>query len=767
MRRMPALLLCLLTAVVGVTPAAATECPQAVRFEPTLGASTADTGFSGFTHAKPILGNTLPLGVTCGATTPPCGTCTITGALSDAAGNHQRCANDTSLLCTPATEIADCGVPGSCKLYGSGPQALSTTSIPACLVNTITSAISGTVDPTSGDIAATFAFAGDIFVVACPACVGDPTANDGIRGGVCDSGPRLDLACDAQGISVTPWQDLPITSLDCPPNPGSLAGSLSPGPVTFSTATQSRTLSAASPPCRETGWTGFRCFCDTCNNAAADPCGSNADCPLSGGNPGICGGRRCASGANHGTPCSTNSECPGGTCNRPGEATKANSCSDFVCEDTAPVGDGTGICAGDGELLCSNHADRSCGNDTDCDDVAGACQFVNRPCFTTSGVIGDTVSALGAATPPTLDVSAPTALAMLACLPPMKVSAINAAAGLPGLTRNHQIGRLSYGEELVVMVVAAGGSASTVGSGPTSDVEATVTSPPGGTITILTTFATGTPPAGTELIPRRVVVTAPTATPSDPLAVTITIASNVIPPTQNELTIDAYLDGVGPIPNCVSGTAAIPNDPCISARTALGGGDVSLTMLTSLGGTVLLAYEPGPPVCPPTPDTCRTAPLRQSSLTLDDRASDKNDQLSWKWTHGAATPVGDFGDPVASDDYALCLYDASGLRARYRIPFGGTCDDKPCWQTKSTGFLYKNRNATPRGLTTANLKSGTVGKAQIQVKGKGPLLPTPPLLSLTPPLQLQLRNVTNGFCWGATFSTLDRQTATQIKDKSE
>ena len=158
--------------------------------------------------------------------------------------------------------------------------------------------------------------------------------------------------------------------------------------------------------------------------------------------------------------------------------------------------------------------------------------------------------------------------------------------------------------------------------------------------------------------------------------------------------------------------------------------------------------------CPAAPDSCR-APFvsGKAQIQLTDKSPDDKDQLAWKWLAGTAMTKLEFGDPLGADDYGLCLYDASGLRASLLAPAGGTCAGKPCWADKPTGFAYKDKDLTPSGLSQIVLKEGVDGKAQIQVKGKGLNLPMPSLLSVAPPLTVQLRNLTSGLCWGATYST--------------
>ncbi len=425
------------------------DCPTAVSFTPAGTGSTADTGWTGVTLARPIFGNTLDLAISCPSASPPCGTCAIVDALPDPLGIFQRCADDTSIKCTVATETADCGGPGTCRIFLTVPQWAATAGVVTCYTNEITGPVTGTVDE-SGAMTVAVEYTGKIYNGligrrACPSCEDDPVPNNGVQSGHCVGGPRDGLPCDAHGVPPAPYEDVGISSFDCPPNPATLIGTLSPGPVTFSTGVQTRTLTAASPNC--SGAPGSKCFCDTCNDAAADPCQSDADCPPSGGNPGICGGLRCAAGANHGAPCASNTECPGSACGRPGEPTKPNACVDDDCQDTAPLGDGIGECAsGPVVVSCVNHPNRGCVFDSDCDNVPGSCQESNRLCYLTHGTIGESIGATGVATPPVAHISDPTTLGMITCQRASHVPIVDSLVGLPGLARNHHAGTLAFGQ---------------------------------------------------------------------------------------------------------------------------------------------------------------------------------------------------------------------------------------------------------------------------------------------------------------------------------
>jgi len=87
-------------------------------------------------------------------------------------------------------------------------------------------------------------------------------------------------------------------------------------------------------------------------------------------------------------------------------------------------------------------------------------------------------------------------------------------------------------------------------------------------------------------------------------------------------------------------------------------------------------------LCAPAPLVgCRqTVRPRRSRLTFRDVTVDSADVRS-SWTHGAATSQSDFGDPVTTTSYAVCLYDApSSLFLGLRVPAGGMCGAAPCWK---------------------------------------------------------------------------------------
>jgi N-acetylneuraminic acid mutarotase len=157
-----------------------------------------------------------------------------------------------------------------------------------------------------------------------------------------------------------------------------------------------------------------------------------------------------------------------------------------------------------------------------------------------------------------------------------------------------------------------------------------------------------------------------------------------------------------------------------------------------------------PPACPPAPDACRTPAVGGRGLLLLRSGSIR--ALVWDWARGAATANAEFGDPVTSDGYELCIYDATGLVASATAPAGSACPGRTGWRSTGSGFRYRNRARTPDGIASISLKQGAAdARARIVVKGKGSLLPVPNLAGLASPLTVQLRRSGTGPCWGSQF----------------
>jgi len=370
----------------GAAPPAHAEerCPRALRFDADGPATDLDPGWTGVAHDNHFVGFTLTMGVSgCEGTTPPCGTCTLSGPLANGGGatfNNRRCVDKTWLTCVDDADCVSQGAAGPCHVFLGPPHVYAGGNVGTCVTNEINGALTGgSTNVEAGTIAMTLPYRPRVYVAPadhpCPQCIA----------GFCDDGPRIGQSCTTSGTDPL----FGNVSFDCPPEPMNEIGYIAPPVRLFSTSDQTMTLSAASPSCRAPGYTGLKCFCDTCATADAEPCSSNADCP--GG--AICGGRRCQGGSNEGAACARSSECPSGGCGVPGKSPAPNECNDLVCRpNTPPDGDSTneGECsAGPFELLCAIETFRFCETNTDCPKPGDSCALGKfRECFTDNGVVG-------------------------------------------------------------------------------------------------------------------------------------------------------------------------------------------------------------------------------------------------------------------------------------------------------------------------------------------------------------------------------------------
>ena len=102
-------------------------------------------------------------------------------------------------------------------------------------------------------------------------------------------------------------------------------------------------------------------------------------------------------------------------------------------------------------------------------------------------------------------------------------------------------------------------------------------------------------------------------------------------------------------------------------------------------------------------------------------------------------------------------------------PAGGTCRGRPCRKTTSTtGFKYADRDLTPDGLPGVTLRSGSLGRARITLKGKGDRLAMPTLpLSQDPRVTVQLV-ATTGACWETSHAAPARRNdGVQFRDAGD
>ncbi len=175
--------------------------------------------------------------------------------------------------------------------------------------------------------------------------------------------------------------------------------------------------------------------------------------------------------------------------------------------------------------------------------------------------------------------------------------------------------------------------------------------------------------------------------------------------------------------------------------------------------------------CPETPLSGCKPPFvpGKSTLQLSNKAVNAKDGFKFKWMRGTRTTLAEYGTPLTSTNYQLCLYDQSGLRIEVTHPAGGTCAGKACWKaTGFQGFKYSDKELTPDGGQKLGLKQGAVEKAKIQFSGRGANLDLPAdLTTLAQPIVVQIHN-SDGVCWEAIFSgPPTKQTLEKFQDKAD
>jgi streptogramin lyase len=189
----------------------------------------------------------------------------------------------------------------------------------------------------------------------------------------------------------------------------------------------------------------------------------------------------------------------------------------------------------------------------------------------------------------------------------------------------------------------------------------------------------------------------------------------------------------------------------------------------------IVRFTPPPlAACGATPQAgCRKpSEPHKAAFEVKNASGKPKDHLTWKWLKGEATDVADFGDPLNTTSYALCIYDAAGgapaLIASVVAPEGGSCAGKPCWKTTGAKVLKGYQYKSGGSLLKIVLTSGDIGKAKITVANAASnlLLPASPLHQ-DPQVTVQLVN-SDGFCWDADYSAPAVKNDTKrFKDKSD
>ncbi len=224
-------------------------------------------------------------------------------------------------------------------------------------------------------------------------------------------------------------------------------------------------------------------------------------------------------------------------------------------------------------------------------------------------------------------------------------------------------------------------SGGTVSSGSGGVVEVDVNVPTGGTVSIVTSPATGGQ-NGFALVGNQITVQSDvTGTIGHPLILTFQLLGAELPPGEDETTIMVFKDGVL-VPECVPIPASVSDFPCVSSRIRdLASGDVSITVQTltlsswTLGYQALVMGEITAPLEP-----IAVGQLVTANLWFEDRAGSLDETVTWQWgddtettcTNAVSTPECAI-DSASGSANASHTYDAPGvyvIAARIINPLG-------------------------------------------------------------------------------------------------
>ena len=207
--------------------------------------------------------------------------------------------------------------------------------------------------------------------------------------------------------------------------------------------------------------------------------------------------------------------------------------------------------------------------------------------------------------------------------------------------------------------VAAGGSVGTANDpSPSDPVRTLVVSPNAGTVAIAEEPVTGTPPVGFAFAGVEDVITAPPATPEDPLSLEFTLDATLLPAGVDYSNVSVFRDGAAVAP-CDGSGAASP-DPCVASRSPFhssSGIGATLVVLTSHAsvwnfGAPVAAFHDTPPVIGRLPGNTTkeaTGPYGVH-FTFSVSVQDRDDGGWFSCTGGTLTP---FPFPAAPISYTV------------------------------------------------------------------------------------------------------------------
>jgi len=161
----------------------------------------------------------------------------------------------------------------------------------------------------------------------------------------------------------------------------------------------------------------------------------------------------------------------------------------------------------------------------------------------------------------------------------------------------------------------------------------------------------------------------------------------------------------------------------------------------------------------------------KASFLVKDKGGADKDQLKWKLSKVGSFAQAHLGDPAATTNYTVCIYDETAttpaLVGSLTIAPNAGWDDKD-----PKGFKYKDKTGVEDGVTGGQLKTSDSDKGRVQIKAKGSTISWPIPFDMAEyfdqdtDVTVQLVNSTTATCWTSEFQTNTKNTAELFKAKA-
>lgn len=174
--------------------------------------------------------------------------------------------------------------------------------------------------------------------------------------------------------------------------------------------------------------------------------------------------------------------------------------------------------------------------------------------------------------------------------------------------------------------------------------------------------------------------------------------------------------------------------------------------------------------------TCADTWAKASLLVKEDIAG--KERIQAKLLNGPALGQNDFGDPLvpSGTSYTVCIYDgADALAGRIEVDRAASlCAGRDCWKAVgTTGYLYKDKDASADGAKSLKLLGGAAGKSKVLLKAannssKGQTslpLGVAAALSGSTSATLQVHGSDAPSCFSAALGTVTKDTGSFFKAK--